>query len=418
MPETVHIIQVPPFWLKTPPLSLIYLKNYLKSKKVSVSIHDLNFTLYKHLNFSLNKWLTLDEEFENKLFTIVQEKAPTILENLYSQIQDSQFIGFSLVKRNTTFTFKLAGHIKKKFPDKKIIFGGPHTLFLKKKNKLNFCDYWVVGEGEIPLYNILANTAPHISCFEEISDLDTLPFLDFEPLNPRNYSNSLPLLSSRGCPYSCKFCSEKLLSKKFRHHSPRYIVEQIKHLISKYEIRNFVFCDSLINYKNQWLEDFCKLVIKNKLGIKWEAQARIKPDFSASLASLMKKSGCFNLFIGLEHGSDRILTLMNKGFTSNEAAIFFKKLKSADLHFEISLILGYPQENQKDYLETLSFIKNNKSIIPKIAQVNPFIDYLKEFNENFPTPEGLNRVSSFIKFLQNEKIKYTKSFINNLTYEN
>ena len=137
MPETVHIIQAPPFWLKTPPLSLIYLKNYLKNKGVNATIHDLNFTLYKPLNSSLNKWLTLDEKFENDLFPILEEKAPTILKNLYNQIQNAEFIGFSLLKRNTPFAFKLADRIREKFPDKKIIFGGPHALFLKEKNISN-----------------------------------------------------------------------------------------------------------------------------------------------------------------------------------------------------------------------------------------------------------------------------------------
>lgn len=417
MKETVHIIQAPPFWLKTPPLSLIYLKNYLKSKGINVKILDLNFTLYKHLNYPLNNWLGLDDDFENNLFSMAEKNAPLILESLYEEIKNSSFIGFSLLKRNTPFSFELAKRIKDRFPDKKIIFGGPHALTLKEKNKISPSDYWIIGEGEQPLYEVLTKEKPHISCFKELSNLDSLPFLDFEPLNPLKYSRSLPLLSSRGCPYACNFCSERLLSHKFRHHSPKYIVEQIKYLISKYEIRNFVFCDSLINYKTQWLEELCQLLIKNNLSIKWEAQARIKPDFPQELAYLLKKSGCFNLFVGLENGSDRMLTLMNKGFNSIEAVEFLRKLKTADLHFEISLIFGYPQEEEKDYFQTLEFIKDNKNIIPKIAQVNPFVDYLGEFKDKFPTPQGLRRVLGFIKFLQNEKIRYTKSFINNLIYE-
>jgi radical SAM superfamily enzyme YgiQ (UPF0313 family) len=192
--------------------------------------------------------------------------------------------------------------------------------------------------------------------------------------------------------------------------------EQIKQLKNKYKTNDFVFCDSLINYNNAWLSEFCSLVIENKLNIKWQAQMRVDKSFSLELGKLMEKSGCYNLFIGLESASDNVLAAMNKGFTQKIALSFLEKLKQAGLQFEISLIFGYPTETEKDFKETFDFIVKNKKTIPKIAQANPFVDYLGNFNDTYPVNEAKSRILEFLRILELEKIRYTKSFINNLIY--
>ncbi|MFH1505000.1 MAG: radical SAM protein [Candidatus Omnitrophota bacterium] len=413
MKPSVYIINCPPFWLKTPALGPIYLKNYLNNNSINAEIIDLSTELFKLFNLPKNVWLNLNEKFENNLFSLTKEKFPQTLNSLYQQIEKTDFIGFSILKRNWPFSSLLAEKISQKFPDKKIIFGGPHTYFLAKENKLNKTNFWVIGEGEISLLEIIKGKKQKIYYFEELTELDSLPFLDFG--SPGLYSNCIPLISSRGCPHNCNFCSEKQLSKKFKYHSPIYMIEEIKYLLNKYKINNFVFCDSLINYNYKWLVEFCGLIIKNKLNIKWEAQARINKNITPELAKLMRQSGCYNLFIGLESGSDKILKIMNKGFNISEALCFFQNLKSGGLNFEISLIFGYPQETEDDFQQTLKFIVANKKIIPKIAQANPFIDYLGNFpNTKFPTEQATQRINKFIKIIQKEKIRYTKNFINNL----
>lgn len=417
MIQSVYIIQCPPVWLKTPPLSLIYLKTYLKNQGLEVKTLDLNMAMFQASNLKYQDWLPLNSEFESELFETLNKAFPRLFDFLYRMISLSQVIGFSLLKRNAGFSFALANQIKQRFPDKKIVFGGPHTLFLDKANQLNDSDYWVIGEGEIPLTEITYGSKQKVWRFKEIEDLDAFPFFDLTDFNPKAYSQTIPLLSSRGCPFGCSFCSEKLLFKKVKRHSPRYILEQIKYLISRYDTKSFVFCDSLINSSNQWLSEFCQLLIKDNLNITWEAQFRITKDFDIEIAKLMKRSGCYNLFIGLESASNKVLTAMNKGFSADDAIDCFKKLKQAELHFEISLITGYPKESQEDFNQTLNFISLNRSIIPKIAQINPFVDYLNEFDQSSLEPTN-NKVTSIVNLLEKEKIPYTKSFINNLVYGN
>lgn len=417
--KIVYIIQSPPFWVKTPPLGLAYLKSYFRNTKTDVKVLDLNLALFQLFSFSKTQWLNLNEEFEQNLFFYTEKIFPYLLDNVYKLLTNADIVGFSIFKRNITFSFALAKKIKEKFPEKQIVFGGPQTLYLSKTAELNPDYTWIIGEGEKPLGDLINNRLKHVYFFEEIDYLDNLPFLDFHPLNIKAYSSYLPIFSSRGCPFQCGFCAEKLLYKKFRCHCPQYIIDQIKYLINRYEINNFIFCDSMFNHDNNWLEKFCLLVIQNKLNIKWEAQIRITSRFPADLPALMKKSGCYNLFIGLESGSDKMLELMNKGFNSCTALNFLNGFKSNGLHFEISLILGYPGETEEDFRDTIDFIVQNKGIITKIAQINPFIDYLGNFPDLlFPQRETEQRIKTLVSVLKSEKIKYTRSFINNLVYRN
>ncbi len=417
MLKTVYIINCPPGWLKTAPLSLVYLRSYLEANGVDARAIDLNIALFQLFNFSKSQWLNLNDNFERSLFSESENAFSDFFQNVYKRLENADIIGFSLSRRNAHFSFSLARRIKEKFPAKRIVFGGPQALFLDRQNMLDKDYTWVIGEGEIPFRSIAQDDARRVFRYEEIENLDTLPFLDFQPFNLKSYQPVLPIFSSRGCHFKCSFCSERLLYQKLRRHSPQYMQEEIRALAIKHSIGNFVFCDSMINSDNAWLEDFCRRLTADDIKVSWEAQLRIAPGFPRELASLIRQSGCFNLFIGLESGSADVLNLMHKGFTPEIALEFFDSLKSAGLQFEISLIFGYPGETEKDFEETAQFILTNKHLIPKIAQVNPFVDYLDEFpGQNLPSPEGLERVDRFIRMLDSESIKYTRSFINNLVY--
>ena len=94
--------------------------------------------------------------------------------------------------------------------------------------------HWVVGEGEQTAGAFSRGERRHLSEYGELDDLDDLPFTDFSGFDLSRYSRCLPLLSSRGCVRPCRFCTERLLYRKFRRHSPSYMVDLIESLIRKH----------------------------------------------------------------------------------------------------------------------------------------------------------------------------------------
>ncbi|MFH1421964.1 MAG: radical SAM protein, partial [Planctomycetota bacterium] len=255
-----------------------------------------------------------------------------------------------------------------------------------------------------------------------LDNLDSLPFLDFSSIDISCYKPILPLLASRGCIRKCVFCSEWNLYKKFRQHSVRYAIAQITYLLQRYNITYFSFHDSLINGNLEWLEKFCQEIINKNISIQWEAQIAIRSEMDTALFTLMKKAGCINLFIGLESASDKILAQMNKGFTINDAQRIFSELTKAGLMFEVSIIVGYPGESQQDFKHTLDFLKTHKRIIPKIAQVSGFTLYPQSvlYGQRLSLTEEpviTKRLKKIEKFLEKNKIKHKKAFIDNLRYD-
>lgn len=429
-----------PHWTKVPSLSLIYLENLLAQKGFKAKIVDLNIIFYNLLKLSKKEWLTLNSEFESNIFKKIKLRFPEIINELIKEIVTSQakILGFSMYSRNRKATMELACEIHKAAQSKTFVFGGPEVLF--EYHRGSFFDefdsnntYFVLGEGELPLLHIcetiynaselktLLYKGKKMIVYDEIPNIDSLPLLNFDSFDITAYNPYvLPLFSSRGCIKRCSFCSECKLYKKFRQHSAEYMIELIKFLKNKHKISAFSFHDSLINADLEWLDEFCRLLIKENLKIKWEAQLAIRNDMTSSLLETMKMSGCYNLFIGLESACDKILESMRKGYDSSQAKELFAKCSLANLQYEISLIVGFPEENERDFTQTLQFLKENKRYIPKIAQVNPFIEYTpSQINKQKTRLNQIakNRIARLLEMFKQEKIKYTSSFINNLTQE-
>lgn len=417
MNALVYYIICPPHWTKTPPLGLSYLKVCAQKFNIEVRIIDLNMHIYQHLKYVFNKWLSLNSDFERGLFNFVDTHHPYIIEDVLRLVTHADLIGFSLFQKNKFFTYALIERIKQKLADKQIVIGGPETLWMKLKGKPHTQHVsWVIGEGEDTIHSLLNSSKNLFIEHDEVENLDEIPFLDFSEYNLSRYAPVLPLLSSRGCIKKCTFCTERLLCRRFRQHSPSYMVKQIEQLVDRYKIRTFTFQDSLINANLFWLETFCNLLLKKSISVKWEAQAIVRKDLKKSLARLLKQSGCYNLFIGVESASDHVLSTMNKGFTQKDLCIFLTTLSQAGLHYEISLIVGHPSENETQFRETADFIKRHKSLIPKIAQVNPYVDY---FSDNYVIPSSAQeKVKRLLSLFKDNHILYTKSFINNLVYTN
>ncbi len=431
----VILLNCPRIWPRLPPLGLASLAGYLNSNGARTQVIDLNQYFYSITSDKIKQvWeIPVNRSFSEQVWDYLSIHHPDEKKKAIDYIlsHNAKIIGLSVWHSNGAFAKKIAELIKKIDPSKKIVVGGPEiTLrFNADKNSVEeffpFADHYIIGEGEKPLLNIFTNTDNNkFFVFDEIENLDSIPPPDFSFFDQYKYKyrRTLPLWMNKGCINRCAFCVEHTLTKKFRSKNPLLIVKEIKHFHLTKGIRHFVFYDSLMNGNMNLFEKFLDHLIKENLPVTWESQILIRNEMSEKIFKKMKQSGCVNIFVGLESGSDYILKLMKKKFTTKDASRFFRKCHNANLHFEISMILGFPGETQSTFKQTCAFLSDNAHNIPKLAQLNPFqriagSEIVKKTTHTNPQ-NTTSQTNQIINICREKNIRYTPAYINNLQQTN
>jgi radical SAM superfamily enzyme YgiQ (UPF0313 family) len=346
-----------------PCLSLAYLKSYINEKsKHKAKIIDLLF----------NK-----KNWKEVLLTRIHKEKPNI-------------IGFSVLSFNYPEALEIARYIKDNF-NIKIIFGGVHVILSPEEViKNNEVDFVCTGEGEEVLKELLdknlnGNNVRGIWYKYEgeiiknpkknlIKDLDNLPFPDFEDFNLNHYfvlnHNHFPILASRGCPYSCTYCSNHALRKNLegkyvRFRSVNNIIKEIKVRIKQYHKHGFTylyFFDDTFIINKDFIINFCNNYKNNGFhkSIKWTANVRANL-VTDEIIQTMKDAGCYEVRMGVESGNDYILNkVYNRNMTRKELIRAFKIIKNHSLYLRLDFIYGAPFETINMMDESLELAKQSK----------------------------------------------------------
>ncbi|MDP1879443.1 MAG: radical SAM protein [Parachlamydiaceae bacterium] len=215
---------------------------------------------------------------------------------------------------------------------------------------------------------------------ELIQDLDELPYPDYGSLNV--YKNTLAMISSaRGCPFSCNFCYKT--SRFVRTHSPAYVVKLMEKLKSDYGIEHFTLDDEITGTNIKWLEEFADQLKASHLKIRYNCYGRADM-LNLSRLDILKSSGCYELRIGVESGSKKILAAMNKK-TNREIIInAFNELKNKNINTLAFILLGYPPEDHETIKETIDLLSIIKPtyVSAKVVKILPgtklYWDMIKE----------------------------------------
>ncbi len=427
--EQFTLIIAPVIWQKLPLLGTASILEFLQSKNIQFYLFDMNIDIYnkvKKNKFIKYNWTKNYKNFTEEFYKSIMFQHKKYFSNIITFLKNHKvkYIGFSIYKTNFLFSYNFAEEIKTKIPEAKIIFGGPHVTSLNCYNPqyLNdtLIDYFIIGEGEQSVLEIIQNKINNkVVQPSPVKNPEKTYFPQYKLYNLELYDrkNSLPILASKGCINHCSFCFEKKLFKTYTIRQPEHIIDEIKFHIKNNKIHWFTFYDSIFNGNLSHIEKLLMLLDKQKININWDAQISIRNDMDNFLLKLMKKTGCINLFIGMETGSRFILQQMNKNINIKDIESFLKKLSEHDLNFEISLIVNYPFENTENFNELINFILNNKKHIKKIAQINPYIYYHgteSDITYGYNFIKGLQKVNELTQVLSKESIKYTNAYINNL----
>ncbi len=430
------LITCPRRWPRLPPLGEACLKSYLDSNGIHTDVLDMNNYCYSFVNDELKRlWeLPVYPMLSDALWDHLMLRYKGEFQNILRAIIDhpAQTIGLSIWHSAEKFSHKLAKYVRENAPLKRIIAGGPSVTLssleknLSKTDKFIYADHCIAGEGEYKMLRYLTKKETNNvnkNDFKE-SDADSLPAPDYTQIYPRayRYPRTRPVWMSRGCVRRCAFCVEHTLSKRYRQKSPELMVSELRDLYERQGIQHVIFYDSLINGNIVLFERFLDLLIDSRLPMKWEGQLLIRSDMPERVYHKMKPAGCYNLFVGLESGCDRILSIMKKGFSTKDAQKSFATCREAGLHFEVSMIAGFPGETEADFDATCEFMCDNASIIPKMAQINPFIPLsgspvVRQGDGEVQCPPKdvvRRRIERLVALCKSNGIAVTNAYVNNL----
>lgn len=224
--------------------------------------------------------------------------------------------------------------------------------------------------------NELYLTAPR----EEISDIDTIPWPDYDGFQYftmiREFWNSevsgivsAPLTTSRSCPFRCTFCS-KSGGEKYRQRSLDNIFKELDFLVTKYNVNRVLLNDELFANDYARISEFCNRMKNYK--IQWFVSLRISKHITKELLELMKDSGCIQILYGLESGDDSVLKSMRKGITVAEIERVVHLTAEAGFQVRGNFIFGDPAETMETVQNTINFIEKNLDVFTSVA-LSPII---------------------------------------------
>ncbi|MGE4357065.1 MAG: radical SAM protein [Candidatus Omnitrophota bacterium] len=379
-------------------------------------------------------------------------------------------VGITAFTTEVTAGNEIARLIKEFFPQLPIVVGGPHPSIIPRETLSEFTnfDIAVIGEGEKTLIDLIQifenkemNRIDYIRGIafrrqgeiivnpppEPMEDINSLPFPAWDYFELEYYHRIFPVSTSRGCPYSCYFCSPKYLGDRVRVRNYQNIVEEIKWLVDRFGAKRLQFADATLGLLKEGAIMMCEEIIRKGLNkkIKWDCETRAD-SVNLELLRRMKEAGCEWIAFGVETGSERILKeVVKKGETKEEIRHAVRLAKKVGLKVRCFFIIGHYTETVDTIKETIDFalelnpdalsfglmVPNPGSQIRKLAEEgknglrilhNRWEDY-QQFNydcfelENLPLRE-LKRwqAQAYFTFYLHHPIKGLELFFNRSSY--
>jgi len=290
-----------------------------------------------------------------------------------------------------------ASATKEACPDAMVVLGGPHATFMDEQvlNEKAAVDIVVRSEGEETLLE-LAKTASNPKGLNKIQgitfrnngqtvrtptrpfikNLDELPRPAYKYFPLEKYRlfgrRMLPIMTSRGCPSQCSFCTTaRMFGKAFRARSPKNIVDELEWLRDVHGADAFSFYDDTFTLDKKRALKICEEIKNREIGLPWDCQTRVSA-VSEEILLKMREANCQQVFFGVESGCQKILDAVHKGTTveQNEKAI--RLAKDAGLFVSISVMIGYPGETKEMLQETIDLIRKAEPDDVYICVATPY----------------------------------------------
>jgi radical SAM superfamily enzyme YgiQ (UPF0313 family) len=346
------------------PLGILSLSAFLKQHGVSVTVFDATFKSM--------------EDFEQ----ILARTRPRV-------------VGVSvnmMTKRNAIRMLRMA-----KATGCRVIVGGPEPAAYAEAYLAEGADVVAIGEGEETLRDVLAvwgcpganaeTDAPaslhavngivfrdadgrlvHTPPREKIRDIDLLPLpdraaIDFAPYfrawKDHHGRSSMSVLTQRGCPYTCTWCSHAVYGESYRRRSPALVADEIAALVRDYRPDSLWFADDVFTINAKWIFDLEAELLARGLRVPFECITRadrLNDDIIRALAAM----GCTRIWIGAESGSQRVLDAMKRGVRIGQVEAMTRACRGAGIEVGTFIMLGYLGETARDIRATAAYLRRSR----------------------------------------------------------
>lgn len=298
---------------------------------------------------------------------------------------EARYIGIHSMITLTRNAVRLAEVAKSS--GKTVIYGGPDPStdpgkYLRKGRG----DYVVIGEGERTAVELLQSldrgempievrgiaflngdgSVVRTKARELERDLDSIALPARDLIDNERYKAVwrsdhgyalTSVMTTRGCPYGCFFCSEKLVfGRRYSMRSADNVVRELQEIVQRYGYDRVWFADDIFPLRKDRTLEICKQILDKHLRFSWSCLARADLVDEESLAA-MRNAGCEMVFYGVESGSQRMLDEMNRMMTVEQIVDGTEAAKKVGLKVHAFMMVGFPGENYESLKQTIDFLK-------------------------------------------------------------
>lgn len=339
------------------PLGILYLASHLRARNFEVEVFDTTFSARQDLSNFLGSY------------------GPSVLGIYANLMTRGSVLQILQVARSAGW---------------KTIVGGPEPGAYIDEYLAAGADVVVIGEGEHTLEELLPvlragslsqldrisgiafcgadgkvhRTAPRA----QIPDIDLQPWPSRESVPIERYletwrthhgTGSVSVITARGCPYDCSWCSHAVYGKTHRRRKPVSVVDEVQWILNRYSPDMLWIADDVFTIHQGWLTQFAAEMKRRRIRIPFECITRADR-VNAQIADHLADLDCFRVWIGSESGSQRVLDAMQRGVTVEQVQTAVELLKSRGIQTGMFLMWGYEGEELEDIEATIHHVKHTR----------------------------------------------------------